>query len=445
MELPKGWAVAPLQSICDIIYTGDSINRSEKEEKYKGQITGYPYIATKDVAFDSVVDYENGVNIPFDIASQFKIAPPDSTLICIEGGSSGRKIGMLKQKVCFGNKLCCLHTAIIYSRFLFYYCQAPIFQMLFIDKQKAERKSVTTAQLKELSIVLPPLAEQQRIVAKIDALFSKLDKGVETLQSIRQQLRTYRQAVLKWAFEGKCSKKWTKIQLKDLFAVSPQNGLYMPSSSYGTGTSIIRIDNFYDGRIIPDRDFKRVMINTDIIETYCLDINDLLINRVNSMPYLGKCGLVLNLSEPTVFESNIMRIKLDEKKCYSKFITYFLCSMMGKKELKKNAKQAVNQASINQTDVSNVELHLPDLSTQRIIVAAIESRLSVCDKLEAIVDENLAKAEALRQSILKKAFAGQLVPQDPNDEAAERLLERIKSGQKHTAVKTKSRGSKRNG
>lgn len=278
-----------------------------------------------------------------------------------------------------------------------------------------------------------------RIVAKIDTLFSELDKGVEVLQTVRQQLRTYRQAVLKWAFEG--IETFTK--LGDLYSMSPQNGLYVPATAYGSGIPILRIDGFYDGRISYDYKFKRVEIEQGMTESYALLIGDLVINRVNSMPYLGKCALVTSLHEPTVFESNMMRLRLDTALCDLRYVTYFLCSEKGKQELKKNAKQAVNQASINQKDVANVDIPIPKKSTQTEIVSAIESRLSVCDKLEQLIDENLAKAQSLRQSILKKAFAGELVPQDPNDEPAEKLLERIKAAKATAATKTTSARRKR--
>ena len=100
---------------------------------------------------------------------------------------------------------------------------------------------------------------------------------------------------------------------------------------------------------------------------------------------------------------------------------------------------------VNVGDIKMFEIPTPSLKEQSAIVSAIESRLSVCDKLEAIVNENLAKAQALKQSILKKAFSGQLVPQNPNDEPAEKLLERIKEEQKRSTGKTKTKGSKKNG
>jgi type I restriction enzyme S subunit len=91
------------------IYNGNSINAQVKEKKYKNLNDGYNYIGTKDVGFDAVVDYENGVKIPFEEES-FKIAPKGCVLVCSEGGSAGRKTAYIEQDVCFGNKLYAIQT-----------------------------------------------------------------------------------------------------------------------------------------------------------------------------------------------------------------------------------------------------------------------------------------------------------------------------------------------
>lgn len=267
------------------------------------------------------------------------------------------------------------------------------------------RKRISRKNLEKIKFEIPTLGEQQRIVARIEELFSELDNGVETLKKIKQQLVVYRQAVLKEAFSNISERDYRPLQ--SVMLKTPQNGLYKPKSLYGEGTKILRIDGFYDGQIIPNYDYKRVKLDAEEITKYALHVGDIIVNRVNSMSYLGKCALIRNLDELTVFESNIMRFRLDEEKINLEYAIHYLASSFGRDELIKNAKQAVNQASINQTDVGNALIAIPDnLKIQEKIVRIISSRLSVCDSIEKTVDNALAKTEAMRQSILKKAFEG---------------------------------------
>ncbi len=292
-------------------------------------------------------------------------------------------------------------------------------EFINIAHKSVNQSSINQPKLKNIDFVLPPVKTQQAVVSKIDELFSELDKGIEDLKTAQQQLKIYRQSVLKWAFDGKLTnekvkegelpKGWEWLRFGELFSESPQNGLYKPSTEYGTGTPIIRIDGFYDGVILNDYQCKRLRLTNDEINRYLISVGDILVNRVNSMPYLGKCGIVKHLSEKTVFESNIMKIQVKKEISFSEYISIYLTSKKGLSELRKNAKQAVNQASINQTDVSNVLIPLPPIQEQHQIVQEIESRLSVADKMEESINQSLLQAEALRQSILKKAFEGKLV------------------------------------
>ena len=131
------------------------------------------------------------------------------------------------------------------------------------------------------------------------------------------------------------------------------------------------------------------------------------------------------------------------------FVSYYLRSQEGRSHLTSNAKWAVNQASINQKDVCMTPIPLPPLAEQRRIVAEVERRLSVIQQAEATVEASLARAERLRQSILKQAFSGKLVPQDPDDEPASALLERIRAEraevQASAPAKRKSRTRKEQG
>jgi type I restriction enzyme S subunit len=225
--------------------------------------------------------------------------------------------------------------------------------------------------------------------------------------------------VLKWACEGKLTNNdvkegelpigWTLVNFGELFSDTPQNGLYKSSTEYGSGTKIIRIDGFYDGKVLSEYEYKRVRLTREEIERYKVSVGNILVNRVNSLPYLGKCGFVKQLKEETVFESNIMKISIDSKKAIGEYLSIFLSSKKGLTELRRNAKHAVNQASINQKDVSSVLIPLAPIKEQQLIVQEVETRLSVCDKVEETIATSLAQAETLRQSILKKAFEGKLV------------------------------------
>lgn len=167
-EIPETWTWCNVSDIANI-YTGNSINEHEKKTKYMWTVSGYCYIATKDVGFDNIINYDNGVKIP-NIDNKFRIAPKNSILLCIEGGSAGKKISITDKDVCFGNKLCCFSTISINVFFLYYYLQSPVFNLVFKGNINGIIGGVSINKLKQLKIPLPPIEEQKRIVEKINKL-----------------------------------------------------------------------------------------------------------------------------------------------------------------------------------------------------------------------------------------------------------------------------------
>ena len=167
-EIPKTWEWTKLSFVSDM-FTGNSINENEKNLKYRGLTEGYFYIATKDVNFNNEINYYNGVKIPKD-AEKFRIAPKNSILFCIEGGSAGKKIALTDKEICFGNKLCCFISYGIDIKYLYYYLQNPIFIFSFKRNTTGIIGGVSINNLKQMFLPIPPIEEQKRIVEKLDKL-----------------------------------------------------------------------------------------------------------------------------------------------------------------------------------------------------------------------------------------------------------------------------------
>ena len=307
--------------------------------------------------------------------------------------------------------------------------------------------------LATIPVPVPPLAEQSRIVEKVEALLASVSTARERLAKVPVILKRFRQSVLTVAYSGRLTANygpggiedsdlhstWEKVSLGELLCEKPQNGIYKPQSDYGTGTRILRIDNFYEGQIEHWCNLKRVKLSSSEIEQYGLANGELVINRVNSIKFLGKSGLVRGLSEPCVFESNMMRLRLDRERVAPEYLVSFLSSPSGLTQLRKNAKHAINQSSINQRDVLAVDIPLPSRGEQEVIVHRVEALFKLADAIEKRVAAATQRADKLTQAILAKAFRGELVPTEAElaraegreYETASALLERIRAEHNH--------------
>lgn len=170
---PENWELLEIGEVCRVS-TGNSINETEKISKYSKKTQGYSYIGTKDVKFDHSIDYENGIYIPYN--SNFRIAKAGSTLLCIEGGSAGRKIGLLERDVCYGNKLASFYPLYVEPKFLFFYMKSPVFQSQFKENMNGMIGGVGINKIKKALIPAPPLVEQKRIVDKLNKLLPIVEK-----------------------------------------------------------------------------------------------------------------------------------------------------------------------------------------------------------------------------------------------------------------------------
>ena len=197
---------------------------------------------------------------------------------------------------------------------------------------------------------------------------------------------------------------WEKVKMSDAISTAPQNGLYKPISDYvsdRSGIPILRIDAFYSGKVTDFSSLKRLNCSSAEIKKYLLFENDIVINRVNSIEYLGKCAHIYDLIEDTVFESNMMRFHMDEDRFNATYVTYLLCSDFIYNQILSHAKKAVNQASINQKDVQDFDIFVPPLDIQNQFATFVQHT----DKLKVEVQKSLDESQMLFDSLMQKYFS----------------------------------------
>jgi type I restriction enzyme S subunit len=176
------------------ISPGNSIPAKKKSELFTG-VKGMPYVATKDVSFDGIINYDNGICIPQDYLNNFRVSPKYATLICAEGGSAGRKIAFSHNECCYVNKLFSLQpTNKIIPKFLYYYSISAEFQLQFKAALHGLIGGVSLTKMKKFAISYPSIPEQECIVAKLDAAFAEIDeavavttKNIETVEFLFQK------------------------------------------------------------------------------------------------------------------------------------------------------------------------------------------------------------------------------------------------------------------
>ena len=342
--------------------------------------------------------------------------------------------------------------------------------------------------IEKSDIVIPPKLEQKAIVAKIEQLFSELDNAVANLKTAKAKLKIYRQAVLKKAFEGELTKEWREKQtnlptadelleqikkerevhykqqleewkqaVKDgIKQTKPKKqkelnielnkitlGSLIEEVKYGTskkcdygidGTGVLRIPNIADG-YIDNTDLKFAKFSNEEITQYKLKTGDILIIRSNgSVKLVGKPALINENDTKYLYAGYLIRLRPYQTILNSKYLYYQLISHELRKQIEEKAKSTSGVNNINSGEIESLLLSIQSLEEQNQIVQEIESRLRVCDKIEETIETSLAKSEALRQSILKKAFEGKLlslqelenIKNHPEYESAETLLENIK-------------------
>ncbi len=448
LDLPDGWLMLRLENVCKL-----KNGYAFKSNDYT-KVGGVPVIRISDIG-DGQVKTQNCVRVLEKQEYNSYFIEKGEILVAMSGATTG-KFGIFKsdervyqnQRV---GKFQPLNDHLLNNSFL-YYLLHSLKRQILRDAYGGAQPNISSKKIEELLIPLPPPAEQKRIVAKIEELFSRLDAGVDSLKKAQAQLKTYRQAVLKWAFEGRLTNEggnsklpagWKLAKIEDCAAV-------------GTGATPLKSNKeYYENGTIPwvtsgalNDEFVREA--TDYVTAKAVKETNLTLYPKHTLLLAmygegktrGKCSELLI---EACTNQAIAAINLEGHEPNIKpFLKYFL--LYNYNNVRNLAAGGV-QPNLNLGIVRKTLFPLPPTPYQRqLVVAEIEKRLSVCDKLEDSIALGLQQAEVLRQSILKKAFEGKLVPQNPHDEPASVLLERISSEREKpaaTAAKNSTIASKK--
>ena len=270
------------------------------------------------------------------------------------------------------------------------------------------RKRISRKNLEKIEFSLPNLEIQNRIVARIEELFSKLDKAVDTLKTTKEQLEVYRQAVLKDAFQ----EKENIIRLGDAIE-KPRYGTSKKCDYPCTAnsTAVLRIPNIdtKNGRV-DSSDLKYAEFNEKELEQLSLKNGDILIIRSNgSISLVGSSAIIRKCDTDKTYAGYLMRLRiLNKEKLLPKYLLYYLSSPDARRYIESVAKSTSGVNNINSQEISKLCVPLSSIEKQEKTVAEIEMKLSVYHEIEKSVDTVLVQADAMRQSILKQAFEGAL-------------------------------------
>ncbi|HYK34707.1 restriction endonuclease subunit S [Alloacidobacterium sp.] len=479
-QLPFTWLPARLSEIADI---NPKVNKSEIPDDLEVSFVPMPAVQELTGHIDvstsrQFAEVKKGYT-PFlegDVLFA-KITP------CMENGKMA-VVPALKNGYGFGSTE--FHVVRPYSdidaKYIYYFVSSQRFRADAEHNMTGAvgQRRVPTLYISERCIPIAPYKEQRRIVLKIEELFSELDKGIEALTIAREQLKVYRQSVLKHAFKGKLTEgwrnsnkgglkgsdaiaqeiarhkgrdivrvvapelpdEWACVRAEDVCAFITKGSTPQKDALHGGAGDIpfIKVYNLTtSGRLdfSVNPTFVGKKTHDGFLSRSKVYPNDVLMNIVG--PPLGKVSIVpdtfaeWNINQAiAIFRTPFIRPKV---------LAHYLTYEGTLRALEKKSKATAGQFNLTLEICRDIPLPVMDCREQEILEERLESTLSALSALETEISQGMAESHILRQSILKKAFSGQLVPQDTKDEPASVLLERIRT-ERDGAPAKKSRSGK---
>jgi type I restriction enzyme S subunit len=439
-SIPESWVETSIGEVYDVI--GGGTPSTARREYWNGDI---PWITSADIHGIKDIEISRYVSKQ-GIENSTTNKVPANTLLVVTRVGLG-KIAIAERDICFSQDLQGLVQSSVYiwPKYSLYYLSYEL-QTLKFSGRGTTISGITKKQLKDTSLPLPPRKEQRRIVAKIEELFSELDNGIEALTTAHEKLKAYRHSVLKHAFERKLTEDfgqgkpsaWATLPVSQLLIEPLCNGRSVKDRT--GGFPVLRLTAFKGGRIYLTES-KEGDWNREDALPFLVSSGDFFVARGNgSKQLVGIGGLVSEVTKEVAFPDTMIRLRLNATRVDPRYFALCWNSRIVRQQIERDARTTAGIYKINQDHISRFTLPVPPLEEQRLIVSRVDEKLSEAESAIDQLSNDLQRGVALRQSILKQAFSGQLVAQDPEDEPASVLLKRIRAEREGTST-NKSRNS----
>ena len=427
-EIPKEWEVCRFKFVSKM-YTGNSLNEQQKEKYSNSDFhETLPYIATKDVERDiERIDYDGGIRIPSS-SDNFVIAPRNSVLLCIEGGSAGKKVGYTNQDVFFVNKLCCFTTD-KNSRFLYYFILSHSFSEPFSQNLQGLIGGVSVSALKNFVISIPPLPEQQKIADYLDKVCGEVDELVSLQEQMIEELKAYKQSVITEAVTkglnpnapmkdsgvdwiGEMPEGWKVCRIKNVITLLTD---YDANGSFADIANNVKVNvGIPYAWMVRATDLENKRYGIVDGNNYCdestfnylkksyLNGGEILIAKRGE---IGKVYIVPKCECKMTLAPNTYLLRLKDNFIHNRFLFYSMTSEKGKIQLLLNNKSTAIGA-IYKDDVKKIFLFLPPLSEQQSIASYLDTKCSEIDSLIALKQQKIEELKDYKKSVIYEYVTG---------------------------------------
>ena len=421
-EIPEEWNIKKFKYIAKL-YTGNSISDEEKY-LYENNVNelSYPYVSTKDVNLNTkTVNYDSGMRIDMN-NRKFRIANPGDTILCIEGGSAGKKMAQINQKICFVNKLCAMHAEKdILDDWINLYVQSDSFAKEFSLNMSGMIGGVSLFDLKNFSIVVPPLNEQKLISKFLKEKTSKLDEAIKSAKNEIDLLNQLKRNIIRktvtkgleqnpnlkysgvdWI--GKIPQNWAVKKLRYLGTL--QNGISKDGGSFGSGYPFVSYGDVYNNFVLPTQVDGLVESTSSERKLFSVEKGDIFFTRTSeTAEEIGLVSTCFESIENATFAGFLIRFRPGSNTLDRNFSKYYFISDILRKFFVKEM-MVVTRASLGQNLLKNLSVVLPPLETQKEIANYLDNTIGEIDKIISTLESTILISKDTKKSLIYEYVTG---------------------------------------